>query len=814
MFTFKEIAAITGGQILSFLEDRNISYYLTDSRKSFSSKSAVFIAISGERHDGHRFIGEMFERGVDQFIVENDHFPEQLSGVSNILLVEDSIRALQHIAAFYRQKFEIPVIGITGSNGKTIVKEWLSEILSHQYRLVRSPKSYNSQLGVPLSVLRLEDYHNMAIFEAGISRVGEMGSLADIIRPTIGIFTNLGSAHDEGFSSREEKAREKWLLFQNSEVVIYCIDLPDMGHPHPGTNTKSFTWGTSEHADIQVISKTAQGDPVILLYKGQKLAFDIPFKDPSSIQNILHCIATALYLKIPADIIRQTVSGMRKMSMRMELKKGINDCYIIDDSYTNDLAGLESALDFLLQQPKIKHTLILSDILQSGQSEEHLYSGLNNLLKNKGIDRLVAIGPAMQRARHKFSQEVETYPDTESFLQSFDLETLKDEAVLIKGARVFRFERIVRHLALKAHGTVLEIDLNALSHNLNYFRSLLQPRVKTMVMVKAFAYGSGSYEVANILQQEQVDYLAVAYLDEGIDLRNHGITLPVMVMNVAPEDLDKLIKYNLEAEIFSTRQLIELIRIASKALHRTIIHIKLDTGMHRLGFEEAEIKIIESLLASAENITVGSIFTHLAGADDEVHDQFTHEQLIRFKKMTDQISTALRYEPMKHVLNSVGITRFPQYQFDMVRLGIGLYGYNSDPEARKSLRNISTLKTKVSQVRLIKTGETVGYGRVGKVNSDTNIATIAIGYADGFSRAFSNGVGHVLVKGRLAPVVGNVCMDMTMIDVSGLSVKEGDEVIIFGENPSIDRLARSIGTIPYEILTSVNDRVKRVFFTE
>jgi alanine racemase len=660
----------------------------------------------------------------------------------------------------------------------------------------------------------MDDYHQLAIFEAGISQTGEMARLAEIIQPDIGIFTNLGSAHDEGFSTREEKAREKWGLFKDCKVVIYCHDHAEVSKAGRRQNIKSFTWGVSDKADIQLVDSKLPEDHIQLVYQGEILKFRIPFNDPSSIENILHCITTAIYLEVPIDVIRQSIMKLRKVSMRMELKSGINDCYIVDDSYTNDLAGLESAIDFLLQQPKTRYTLILSDILQSGQPDSQLYAGLNNLLSNKGIDRLIGIGPAMEQARDQFTVAVETFPDTDSFLKDFDVENLKDEAILIKGARIFMFERIVRHLTLKTHGTVLEINLNALSHNLNYFRSRLKPEVKTMVMVKAFAYGSGSYEVASLLQHERVDYLAVAYIDEGIELRNHGITVPTMVLNVPPEGMEKLLYYDLEAEIYTTDQLLELSRMAAKCECKAVVHLKLDTGMHRLGFEVEDLETLGNALLTNSNVEVRSIFTHLAGSDDETHDQFSHEQVQVFLKMRDFISGVLGYQPMIHVLNSAGITRFPEYQFDMVRLGIGLYGYNADPEIRKSLHYISTLKTMISQVRLVKRGETIGYGRMGKVKNDAMIATIAIGYADGFSRAFSNGKGSVLVNGQLAPVIGNICMDMTMIDITGIDAAVGDEVIVFGENPTIEMLAKRIGTIPYEILTGVNDRVKRVFFTE
>jgi alanine racemase len=813
MLTFRSIADITNGKILHFTEDREITHVVFDSRKSLAIRSAVFIAIRGERHDGHRYVVDMLRQGMDQFIVER---PLEIRGAlqrANVLQVENAIEALQKIAAVHRQSFEIPVIGITGSNGKTIVKEWLAEVLSQQYRIARSPKSYNSQLGVPLSVLQLQKYHNLAIFEAGISRTGEMHRLERVIRPSVGIFTNIGSAHDEGFRSIEEKCREKWQLFKDADCVVYCADHAIVHNTREGNSAAALTWGFSANADIHVVRDTSNAHTLHVRYKAESYTFHLPFSDPASIENLMHCIATALYMEVPYEKLHASVQSLRQVSMRMELKEGINNSRIIDDSYTNDMAGLESALDFLLQQPATRYTAILSDLLQTGIPEQDLYSKIRQIIDGKGIDRLIGVGQAWVHAREMYGVDAEVYPDTEDFLQAFDRKSIEGTAVLVKGARVFAFERIVDALVLKVHGTTLEINLDALSRNLNYFRRQLEPGVQTMVMVKAFAYGSGSYEVANLMQLERVDYLGVAFVDEGIELRKHGISLPIMVMNTTPGSIGKMLEYDLEPEIYSMHLLREVAWYAKSTGRKVGIHIKLDTGMHRLGFGENDLQAIAAMVREADRIVIRSIFSHLAAADEARHDDFTRRQVVDFRKMADALTAQLDHIPLLHILNSAGISRFRAYQFDMVRLGIGLYGYVPDPDVSREIENISTLKTVVSQVRNLQPGDTVGYGRRGVVNRRASIATIAIGYADGYSRAFGNGVGKVLVGGKFAPVIGNICMDMTMIDITGISVQEGDEVIVFGENLRIDELARSINTIPYEILTGVSNRVKRIYYT-
>lgn len=814
MYDFQDIINITKGKKLVVSKRRNIQYFLTDSRKVVTKEEAVFIALKGTNHNGHHFISDLYQKGIRQFVVEESEFPESCKKGSNVLLVPDTITALQQIAAAYRSIFNFEVIGITGSNAKTIVKEWLTVILLGRFKVIRSPKSYNSQLGVPLSVLQFEPYHNLGIIEAGISRPGEMGKIQQVIQPTLGIFTNIGPAHDEGFKSREEKAIEKWKLFSESETVIYCGDHQIIHETRPREKEKKFfRWGSAPFCELQV---KAESSGVVAIYSGdEKYVFKLPFQDKASRENMMHCIAMALYLGLPVSEIQDALHQLTHVNMRMELKQGMSGCTILDDSYSNDLMGLELALDFMLQQQKPKHTVILSDVLESGQSRRELYKSLNNLLKRKDVHRLIGIGLEISASKNLFSiAKKDFFIDVESFLQARTAGSFNEEIILVKGARIFSFERIVQNLQQKSHGTVLEINLDALHHNLDFYKSSLQPGVRTMVMVKAFAYGSNSWEVASLLQFHRVDYLAVAYVDEGVDLRKRNISMPVMVMNVGPESFEKLVEFDLEPEVFSLKQILELSRYISRNNKQIKVHVKLDTGMHRLGFDSGDLGMLSEILSKNPALSVTSVYTHLAGADEAGFDAYSHRQIKLFREMCAVLKPVMPGDVIRHVLNSAGIVRFPEYQFDMVRLGIGLYGYEASQLRQDDLRVVSTLKTYISQIKMLKKGDTVGYGRKGRLMCDSKIATIAIGYADGFSRAFSNGRAIVRVNGKPAPVIGNICMDMTMIDITGINAHEGDEVVVFGEKPGIQELAEKIGTIPYEILTSVSDRVKRVFYRE
>lgn len=808
MIRFAELPQLLNGKLLQLEDNAEIETISIDSRKTGTAKSVLFLAITGDRHNGHDYLQQLYSAGVRNFIVEHNlalkSFPQ-----ANILQVTSSVTALQKIAEHHRHQFSIPVIGITGSNGKTIIKEWLGQMLSPDLVVVKNPGSYNSQVGVPLSVWQMKPYHQIGIFEAGISKPGEMQKLAPVIDPTIGIFSNIGTAHDEGFTNRHEKIAEKLKLFSNAKVLIYCRDHSELHEQIALTSLTTFSWGSNENSDVRI---TYDANAAAVSYKGSAFTLNTSALDKASIENTLHCIATLLWLDYDVARIQKRLSGLRVVPMRLELKEGINNCQIIDDTYNNDLGSLEIGLQFLtsLKQKK-KRRAILSDILESGLDQGALAHAIAEVIRRYKIHNLVCIGPALQQHRDKFPDSTLFFHDTNEFLNQFEFASLDNEVVLVKGARKFAFERIVTRLQRKVHGTVVEIDFGALVHNLNYFRSLLNPVTKVMVMVKAFAYGSGSTEIANLLQYHQVDYLGVAYADEGIDLRKNNITLPIMVMNPSEESFEALLKFNLEPEVYTTRILRSLATYLNGA--DCSVHVKIDTGMKRLGFSPDELPGLLELLQEHPNIRVASIFSHLAGADEGAHDAFSQQQFDTFIDASSRVISSLGYTPLRHILNTSGILRLSRFQMDMVRLGIGLYGV--DPTSgMHGLKTVVTLKTIISQIKHIRKGETVGYGRRGIADRDTTTGTIAIGYADGYSRAFSRGVGKVLVNGRLAPVFGNVCMDMTMIDLTGIEANEGDEVIIFGRDLPVQELADSVKSIPYEILTSTSERVRRVFVTD
>ncbi|MCI0750822.1 MAG: bifunctional UDP-N-acetylmuramoyl-tripeptide:D-alanyl-D-alanine ligase/alanine racemase [Flammeovirgaceae bacterium] len=807
MIYFSQLAAITHGKILAQASDRPVINLLTDSRKLVVHDGSLFFAIRGERYDGHTFISSLYDSGLRQFVVEQEveikKFPE-----ANFLRVTNAIEALQRTAAHHRSQFQIPIIGITGSNGKTIVKEWLSQLLSKEFAVAKNPGSFNSQIGVPLAVWALQPYHQLGIFEAGISLPGEMQRLQSIINPTIDIFTNIGSAHDEGFNDRNQKIEEKVKLFTNTELIIFCHDHEDIRRAVLKTAAKKLSWGFSHEADVSI---RLSGNQAGISFRGKEFLVTIPFTDKASVENLMHCIALMLQFEYDEKIINQRIAALKPVAMRFELKDGINGCKIIDDSYNNDLAGLQMSLDYLAnqRQRKVKR-LILSDIVQSGLSAAELSMEIAKVVSGSGVDKLIGIGPVLHENQKLF--EGVFYSSTQDFLNHFDFNQLQNELILVKGARSFQFEKIIQRMQKKVHGTVMEIDLNAMVHNLNFFKSRVKPSTKMMVMVKAFAYGSGSVEVANLLQFNRADYLGVAYADEGVELRMNNITLPIMVMNPSEQSFATIYEYNLEPEIYNFRMLNSWLSfIGDKEVK---IHVKLDTGMHRLGFAAREIPALLEVLKKNPRLKVASIFSHLAGADEKQHDEFSRQQGKEFQELADKISKAIGYKPLYHLINTPGIIRLPELQFDMVRLGIGLYGINPSEEHNTKLLPVATLKTVVSQIKKIDKDETVGYGRSGKAEMPLTIATIAIGYADGFNRAFSRGVGEVLIHGKRAKVIGNVCMDMTMIDITGIDAKEGDEVIVFGKELPVEEVAAKINTIPYEILTNTSERVKRVFVAE
>jgi Alr-MurF fusion protein len=717
------------------------------------------------------------------------------------------------LVKYHRAQFQIPVVGITGSNGKTIIKEWLYQLLSPDFKIVKNPGSYNSQLGVPLSVWQMQPYHQLGVFEAGISKPGEMQQVAAIIQPTWGLLTNIGTAHDEGFESREQKIIEKLKLFEQVQTLFYCADDNLIQKAVARLKAKKISWAFYADATYRI---SQQATELALQSSNEKFSFKLPVTDKASVENLIHCIVIMLELGLDSEVIQQRINTLRAVPMRLELKQGINNCQLIDDSYNNDLAGLQISLDFINNIRKPKKTLVLSDILQSGLEEQQLADRMSILINQSGVNSLIGIGDMFAQQQHVFKSAADRtyfFKDTDQALRQQELwNSLHDEIILLKGARVFQFEKIVNRLQRKVHGTRMEIDLSRLVHNLNFFKSKLKPGVKVMAMVKAFAYGSGSEEVANLLQFHRVDYLGVAYADEGIELRKNQITIPIMVMNATEEGFGALLTHKLEPVLYSVAMLKALATYLSGAA--CYVHIELETGMHRLGLEPKDYAEAITILKANPNLKVASIFSHLAAADGAEHDGYTRQQVAVYESGYKTFSEALEVAPIRHILNSPGIIRFAEYQLDMVRLGIGLYGINPTNEPNQNLKPAATLKTIISQIKKIESGSTIGYGRWGKAETDKTIATIAIGYADGFSRAFSRGKGKVLVNGKVVPVIGNVCMDMTMIDITGVEAKEGDEVILFGDALPIQQVAESIGTIPYEILTNTSERVKRVFFAE
>jgi alanine racemase len=798
-----------------------IDHISIDSRSLQNGSKTLFFALSGVNNDAHLYIPELIEKGVQNFVVH--HIPKNSEGKANFLIVKNTLTALQQFASYYRDLFDFPVIGLTGSNGKTIVKEWLNFLLSPDYNVIRSPKSYNSQVGVPLSVIAINEKHNLGIFEAGISTVNEMSKLENIIKPTIGVLTNIGPAHDEGFEKLEQKIKEKLLLFKKSKVIVYqkneLVDqcLKAFCEEYPVNDRALFSWSfTDSTADVFILEKENKNEKTVIQYQYQSEFFDleIPFSDSASVENAISCLLVLLYFNYDFETIQGRMKMLYPVEMRLEVKNGINNCSIIDDSYSSDFQSLKIALDFLESQQKknASKTVILSDIFQSGFSNEELYSKVAQLIADNKVNRVIGIGPTISSFKNKFSNIV-TFQNTAEFISDFETLNFNNETILIKGARSFQFEEIVSLLEEKTHETVLEINLDSISHNLNFFKAKLNPDVKIMVMVKAFGYGNGGLEIAKLLEHHKVDYLGVAFADEGMSLKNGGIKLPIMVLNPESTSFPSIIQYQLEPEIYSIKGLNAFLKIArEKNLKDFPIHIKLDTGMHRLGFEENTLDELIATLKGNTTVKVKSVLSHLATSDEMKHYDFVISQIDLFEKLSSKLISALDINPIRHILNTSGISNFPDAQYNMVRLGIGLYGVSNDPAEQKYLEKVSTLKSIISQVRTIPTGDSVGYGRRFMAEKETKIATIPIGYADGISRLWGNQVGFVTIKNQKAFIVGSVCMDMLMVDVSEIDCKEGDSVIIFGESPTVIEMAEALKTIPYEILTSISQRVKRVFF--
>lgn len=798
----------------------DIHYLLTDSRQIIQPETSLFFALGNHPlRNGHQFIASAYKLGVKNFVVAHTFNTADYPN-ANFFKVDNTLLALQQLAAFHRKKFHYPVIGITGSNGKTIVKEWLYQLLQKEWNIVRSPRSYNSQIGVPLSVWHMGPQHQIGIFEAGISMPGEMQHLQNIIAPTIGILTSIGDAHNEGFTSIQQKINEKLLLFKDVECLIYCVD--DLPADTVLPEVSLFSWGSSSLANLQILDYTfhTSKTEVNFHYNGNSGTFVIPFSDKASVHNVLTCISCLLYLKYEIPIIQKLVLHLQAIDMRMQLKKGIQDCTIINDSYSNDIDSLAIALDYLQQQASgNKTTVIISDFLESGLPPEDLYQKVVQLFQQKHINRCIAIGTnsiAYQSILKQAANETWFFTDTAQFLQQMFRFSFQSEYILLKGARKYAFEQIAAVLEQQVHQTILEVNLSSLAHNLRAYQQLLKPTTKTMAMVKAFGYGSGSVEVAKVLQFYGTDYLAVAYIDEGITLRKAGITLPIMVMNIEENGFNALIEYSLEPEIFSFELYFQLhYFLMEQGIEQFPVHIKVDTGMHRLGFEISDAQKLTQYLKTHKTMWVKSVFSHLASAENPEHDAFTKQQHDFFITFSNVIEQTLNYKFLRHIANSAAIVRHKDMHYDMVRLGIGLYGVNNIHEQGITLKTVASLKTTIAQIKHLQPGDSVGYNRTAIVNSPTVIATIRIGYADGFSKRLSNGVGYVFIHDQLAPVIGSVCMDMTMINVTNIpNVKEGDTVEIFGLHIGVEEVAKWCGTIPYEILTGISQRVKRVYLKE
>lgn len=824
--------AIKAEYISKDTDSKEIDELLIDSRKIANADSALFIAIKGSHRDGHQFIADAYQKGVRVFLI-SEIVEQGLYPYASFLKVNDTVLALQQLAAFHRNKFNFPVIGITGSNGKTIVKEWLFELLSEDYKIVRSPKSYNSQIGVPLSVWGIEEHHNLGIFEAGISQPGEMNRSEKILHPDIGIFTNIGEAHSEGFMNQRQKINEKLALFRQTKELIYCKDHHELNesivqYAHqvrnmPDNPLRLFTWSQKSDATLRIHSIERELNISIIkaTYDGQEISISIPFIDNAYVEDAIHCWCVLLLLKVDNVVIAERMLRLHAVAMRLQLLHGMDNCTIINDTYNSDLTSLQIALDFLEQQRQHPNkTVILSDMLQMGKPDGDLYEEVADLINQKNIHRIICIGPALYKNKAAFRKYKKMrsifFKSTDELLKKLHMISFENEAILLKGARSFRFEKIEKLLEQKIHKTILEINLTAIRNNLNVYRNLLPAGVKTMAMVKAYSYGSGSYEIANLLQFDGIDYLTVAYVDEGVALRKAGITAPIMVMSPEAAAFDRMISWKLEPEIFSIESLQSFTKIANTFNEQHYpIHIKLDTGMHRLGFMRHELDDLIIALKSNEATKVVSIFSHLAGSDEADFDGFTAEQASSFESMSQYLKDALDIHPLLHLVNSSGITRHPELYYDMVRLGIGMYGFDASNTIQSQLQHIGTLKTTIAQIKELSKGETVGYSRKGVLTHQSKIATVSIGYADGYFRDFGNGVGYMLVNGQAAKIIGSVCMDMCMLDISDIeNVNVGDEVIVFGSDLPVSTLAAWAKTIPYEIMTSISQRVNRIYVNE
>lgn len=823
-YTLEEIAGITKGSFRgNTAKDYSIQFLELDSRNIREPENLLFVCVVGNHNDGHDYIKDIYNKGVRAFLISHELDTEAYENAS-FIKVENTVTALQQIAASHRRRFDIPTIGITGSNGKTILKEWLFTLLSPDIAVVKNPKSYNSQVGVPLSVWNIDHHHQLGIFEAGISEPNEMQNLSNVIEATLGIFTNIGPAHDAGFESRKQKIEEKLKLFVNECTVVYCKDYEELHESIINHDCNAISWSAQSLADFSVKYNRNSGETAIeidALDSNQKISIKVPFTDTASLENVTHCIIMMLLLDYDEERINERVKLLKNVPMRLQLNEGENNCLIINDTYSADLLSLEKALEFMSQQDnrRIK-TIIVSPFEETGLDEDTFINKLLDLCVKFEIQRFIGVGKLYQNhlssIKNEFAQ-VEIYENTHSLLRSISALSFNKEVVLIKGSRIYKLEEVARILELKKHKTKLEITLNHINYNLQVYRNFIKPETGIIAMVKAFSYGNGSIEIAKTLEKLNVSYLSVAFPDEGVVLRKGGITTPIITMSSDITDLDLLLDYQLEPEVFAAHQLESLIdSLTALGIQEPLnIHIKVDTGMHRLGFMSNEIDTLIDTLNNQSCLRVKTIFSHLAASEDAEHDSFTFSQIQLFKEISERITDALEYPIKKHILNSSGIVRFTGAQFDYVRLGIGLYGVDSSSSIQERLFPVGKLKTQILQIKDVPKGATIGYGRVGNAINKTKVAILPIGYADGYDRRFSNGKGEVYINGKKAKVIGNVCMDMTIVDISSIDdAAVGDEVEIYGPNISIINMATRIGTIPYELLTHISSRVKRVYTKE
>jgi alanine racemase len=818
VYSIETIRTVIKGSFLHFYNNSAISYITYDSRKVQHAPESLFFAIITNQNDGHKYLADAYRKGVRNFIVSESKEYKVLKD-SNIIIVNEVVRALQELAHYHRLHFTYPVVAITGSNGKTIVKEWLNILLQPDYKIIRSPKSYNSQIGVPLSIWQMSSSFDLAIIEAGISLPGEMVKLEEIILPDIGIITNLGEAHSANFKSEDDKLKEKLKLFIHCKVVIGPYSLLSEIEP-----SRKFTWGYEKDANLQILNIKKHKTRTIIegVHKGGQKEIHISFIDDASIENAITCWCFLLNQGFDDVKINNRFPELHAIDMRLQLMHGINGCMVINDSYSADLTSLRIALDFQAQQSSgLKRTVILSDFIQTGYTEDELSRFIIELLNDYKIEKVVFIGdkhekPSIYKSIQSSFVSVHTYLSTDDFIKDFKSSSFLNEIILIKGARIYEMERIAVLFQIKLHQTSLDVNLNAIIHNLKEYRRLLSKTTKIMVMVKAFAYGSGGSEIAGVLQFHNVDYLAVAYSDEGIELVKSGISLPIMIMNVEPNSFASIVQYGLQPVIYSNELLVQFENyLLQEGLSNYPVHIEIETGMNRLGFALEELGGLGEHIHSSQTLTIQSVFTHLVASEDPQEEQFTRLQAKRFDEALANLKSYINYPFLSHICNSAAIVRYPDLQMDMVRLGIGLYGIETDDKNVLKLQNAATLRATIAQVKRVKKGESVSYNRMGVVSRDSIIATVRIGYADGYNRRFGNGIGKMLVKGKIAPVIGNVCMDMTMVDVTDIpNVKEDEEVLIFGQGLPVTKVASWINTIPYEIMTGISQRVKRVYFLD